>query len=219
MPRGQRHERDLVPVTANHGQTVKVGGVAIRESLLVKMRSGIDAGLAFPDAAEAAGIPYTLVLAALTYDDEMRAWYRECSGRKSLIREADAELLPQVKSPAELRKSMLQKAFAAGLGDKIAETIAHIEPIDPETGDFNKVHLQVLSEFSRHVLSHLPREMDQTNRDGLPEEKRQRTEQEVMQELIALREERMKRETAAQRAIEARSTGGRSLKGPLQDGE
>ena len=217
MPQRGEREQDLHPVPANETRARLIGGFKLRESLLVKMGQGVEAGLAFPDAAQAAGIPYELVLASLSYDDDMRAWYRQCSGRKSLIRAEDAQLLPTAKSSMEHKKDTLDLVFAAGLGRKLAEAVAHIEVIDPETGDFNKEHMNVLFAFNKNFMGLLPKESEGIHRDAPPDEAPPRTEEIVARELLELREKRLAGEAAEKTALETRRTGGRSLTGPKRD--
>ena len=208
-------EDQLYPKPANETRERKLAGFIIRESLLKKMRQGIDSGLAFPDAAQAAGIPYELVLAQLGHDNDMRAWYRECSGRKSLIRSEDAGLLPESRSPLELKHEMVRKVFAAGLGDRFAEAAAHIRVIDPETGTYDKEGMQVLGFFGKFVLNHiLPKESENTNQEKPPEPVKELTDDELMRELLERREARLGRQSDAEEAKRVRESGGRILKGP-----
>lgn len=214
---GEAQERDLHPIPASETRARVMGGFTIRESLLRKFKKGIDAGLAFPDAAKAAGIPYEFVLAALTHDEDVRSWYRQAAGRKSLIRAEDAHLLPEVKSTIQIKRETVNLAMAAGLGHKFAEAIAHIRPVD-ENGEFNQEHMNVLHGFMKSFVAMLPKESDVTNKDaGEQGTVDELTEEQAMQKLVELREARLKREADERRAIEARSTGGRSLKGPEPD--
>lgn len=214
------HDREdkQVPVTEDPIRAQEMGGFLIRESLLKEMRKGIDAGLAFPDAAKAAGIPYELVLAQLGHNDELRAWYRECSGRKSLIRAEDAQHLPETKNPLELKHDLVRKVFSAGLADRFAEAAAHIRVIDPETGTYDKEGMQVLGFFGKFVLNHLlPKETENTNQEKAPEPLKEMSDEELMQEIIARREKRLQLQEKARAAQEVRQSGGRSLKGPERE--
>ena len=217
---GEPDERQLHPVPASETRARVMGGFAIRESLLKKFKKGIDAGLAFPDAAQAAGIPYEFVLAALSHDDDVRRWYRQAADRKSLIRAEDAHLLPEVKSTIQIKRETVNLAMAAGLGRKYAEAIAHIRPVD-ENGEFNQEHMNVLHGFMKSFVDCITIAFglrNVTNKDaGEKGTVDELTEEQAMQKLVELREARLKREADEKRAIEARSTGGRSLKGPEPD--
>ena len=212
---GKREEREsqLVPVAATEGRSREMGGFMMRESLLKKMKKGIDAGLAFPDAAKAAGIPYELVVSALSHDTELRGWFKISAGRKSLIRSQDAHTLPTVRSTMEIKKELTNLIFSSGLGERFAETAAHLQVIDPHTGEFNKEHLAIMFALGKLGFSLLPKENEiaQTEVEAKVEK---RSEQDIMQELITMREERLRLEAGDQRAIQARGTGGRSLEGP-----
>jgi len=214
------HDREdkQVPVTADPVRAQEMGGFFIRESLLKKMRQGIDAGLAFPDAAKAAGIPYTLVLAQLGHNDDLRSWFRECAGRKSMIRAEDANLLPETKHPIQLKHDLVNKLFSAGLGDRFAEAAAHIRVIDPETGSFDKEGMQVLGFFGKFVLNHLlPKETENRHEEKAPEPLREMSDEELMQELVSRREQRLQLQAQADEAKKVRESGGQRLKGPELD--
>jgi len=210
----EARENELIPVPANDTRERTMGGFVIRESLLKKFKKGIDAGLAFPDAAQAAGIPYEFVVSALGHDDDIRKWFKMCVGRKSLIRAEDAFLLPETKTTLQLKTETVNLAMAAGLGHRFAEAIAHIRPID-EDGEFNREHMNVLIGMGKLVFGMMPNESHNANREVIEDRNAiPRDEKSVMQELVMLREERLKKEAAEKSAIEARMTGGRSLKGP-----
>jgi|DEB0MinimDraft_10_1074344.scaffolds.fasta_scaffold13900_2 hypothetical protein len=216
----KHHEREdrQVPVVSNEIRAQKMGGFFIRETLLKQMRQGIDSGLAFADAAKAAGIPYELVLAQLPHNDDLREWYRECSGRRSLIRAEDADVLPETKNPLQLKHDLVNKLFAAGLGDRFAEAAAHIRVIDPETGEYDKEGMNVLGFFGKFVLNHLlPKETENTNQEKPPEPVKELTDEQLMQELVKRREQRLQLQTQADEAKRVRQSGGARLKGPEKD--
>lgn len=210
-------EYELKPIPANEARARVMGGFMIRESLMKKWIAAHKTGLAFPDSAQAAGIPYEYALAALSHDDDVRKMYREAQGRKSLIRAEDADLIPDTKSTMEIKRDIVNLAMAGGIGNKFAETIAHLKPID-EGGNLNHEHVNVLNAFMKHITSMLPKESENKNQDQEPEEKEQLSEAQAMKLLMEAREARLKKEAAEEKAIEARASGGRSLKGPKLDG-
>ena len=209
-------QRELKPIPANETRARVMGGFMIRETLMKKWVAAHKTGLAFPDSAQAAGIPYEYALAALSHDDDVRRMYREAQGRKSLIRAEDADLIPDTKSTLEIKREIVNLAMAGGIGNKFAETIAHLKPID-EDGQLNHDHVNVLNAFMKHISSMLPKESENKNQEKEPEQE-QLSEAQAMKLLMEAREARMKREAAEEKAIEARASGGRSLKGPELDG-
>lgn len=182
----------------------------MRESLLQKMRQGIDAGLAFPDAAQAAGIPYELVVGALTYDEELRGWFRECKGRTSLIRDEDAHVLPDSKSPRQLKRDTLNIAMGAGLGHRFAEVISNLRPVD-EHGNIDLVHTKIALEIGKLCFALFPKEVEQTSVDEASDEPP--SESKLMQQLIELRDRKRLQLEEKERAKAARESGGQTLIG------
>lgn len=198
-------EGPLIPEIVSEARQKKVGAFLIRESLLDKMRKGIDQGLAFVDAAEAAGIPYELVLHRLSHDDEMREWYQEAAGRQSIIRDPEAKILPSDTTPLRVKREFVRKLYAAGLFDKIAELAAHA---DVTTADGR----QILGFYMKYVLKEvLPKETASQVEISKPAEISQLSTQELLRELNDRREKRLgledKRRNAAD-GIRRLSDGG-----------
>lgn len=135
--------RSQMPEVAPERQR-KVGQFMIRESLLEKMKTAFyDENMAFPDAAEAAGIPYELVLAQIKHDPELKQMFIEGQGRQSLLRSTDTDLLPETRKPIDIKRELLHKLTIAGVPNMIAEVLPFIRPVK-EDGSLDHNHMQYL---------------------------------------------------------------------------
>ena len=107
----------------------KVGVFLIREHRRAKMARGMDRGLHFVDAAEAAGIPYEVAMGSVSVDEEMRCWWRLSEDRPQIGKPKE---MVDRRSPLQIKRDFVNKLADAGLFDKIPEMVSKADPDTPE---------------------------------------------------------------------------------------
>lgn len=207
-------ERYLLPQPANERRARTLAGYRVREAVIEKFRKGIEVGgLSFPDAAEAAGMPFELALSQIHQDEDFQRWFQMAKGRKVLAKDESAGFMPDLKSVRQLNEEFIRTALGAGLKERLAETIAHLRPVDDE-GRIDGVQFDYLERAANTLARYMPKmnENLNVNQDAKPLEKL--SDADLMREITARRERRMAAEQQIERARAVRASGGTILEGP-----
>ncbi|TFH67053.1 MAG: hypothetical protein E4G90_00290 [Gemmatimonadales bacterium] len=145
----KEQEDSFTPLTHDEERSRRVGEFHIRETMLTRMRSYIDDGLHYVDAAERAGIPFELALSRITYDEEMREWFQRSKDRPKIESHPQSDLAPDVMSPMQMKHRTLEMLWNAGLFRKTAEMVAMANPDNPQG---QAVLLTILTRFARDIF-------------------------------------------------------------------
>lgn len=199
-----REEQHEIEVAAPRKR--RVGSFMIRESLLAKVRQGIESGLAFADAAEGAGVPYELMLAQISHDEEIRKWFLECRGRKSLMKGSDYDILPEARKPIDIKREIIHKLHCAGLVDTIAETAAFIQPVK-EDGTIDDNHFRYMKQYMDFMAKVTPSENHNVNKE-VASDFSKHSDEDLARILIERKMARAELEEKERHAAEVRKSGG-----------
>lgn len=161
----------------------KVGSYMIREQRRDDMERAINRGLHFEDAADVAGIPYEIAIAASRSDPKFIEWYALSEERPRIRKRTMKKYEP--KTSLQIKSDFVNKLSDVGLFDKIADMA---EMADPHTEEGK----QILGFFMRYIVKDiLPRETASKIEHSEGRDYDKLTDAELLEALHKRREQRL----------------------------